>query len=319
VGSATALRLAERVAGRPELHAGVGVSWHFLLCLDPDGAALTEGAPAGPRSLVRHFRYAYRAPDDEQPEVAPAIRAAGDQLPESQALVDLIDELRPRLQCSLHGDVVGGSRVRLSRELPGLAELAAELSAQRDVPVHVGGCDEPYQAAHPTWFRPHRYGGMTAVIEVPMWASHRVADPTPDPDPSRALHDLAVLRRAQSDRTKALLADVRALLPDTGSPVTLASEPHHSPVPLTRGHLAALDIAVRRTSLRAVGTLLRLLDALTETVRTQAVRADCERQLAHWVRELEREHQPVWVPVPDQVELQSETVLAAVRLLLAND
>jgi hypothetical protein len=58
---------------------------------------------------------------------------------------------------------------------------------------------------------------------------------------------------------------------------------------------------------------------LNETVRTQAVRADCERRLAHWVRESECEHQPVWVPVPDQVELQSETVLAAVRLLLAND
>jgi hypothetical protein len=104
---------------------------------------------------------------------------------------------------------------------------------------------------------------------------------------------------------------------------------HPPPVPLTRAHLTALDIAARRLSLRAAGTLLRLLDGLPvhetggtaaeavgegSTARAQA-RDRCERQLIRWSDELAAGHDLAWVPVADQVNLQSETVLAAYRLL----
>jgi Zinc carboxypeptidase len=385
IGSATALRLAERVAHDPALHAGADASWHFLLCLDPDGTRRSEAGPAVRRTPAAHFRYAYRPPADEQPEWAPSIRPPGDQLPESQVLVGLIDELRPFLQCSLHGNDVGGSWVQLTRDIPGLAEPLGKLSAERDVPVQTGTYDAlywtvsgpgvyvlpepggraqfdslPEDVGRSTWTRPHRYGGMTALFEVPMWAGRKVADTAPHPDPARALAGLAALLRRQSERTGVLLAEVRAMLPsgDPGTPYgrgggaripgapgisgvpdafdgsadgrllrvvegltaicpTVADEwerLHPCPVPLTGAHLAALDIAARRISLRAVGTLLRLLDGLRGPAEAQ-VREVCERQLARWAAELEEGHQPVWVPVPDQVDLQSETVLASFRLL----
>lgn len=96
-------------------------------------------------------------------------------------------------------------------------------------------------------------------------------------------------------------------------------------MPLTRAHLTALDIAARRISLRATGTLLRLLGSLPDavllpgerlpaTARTR-VRLQCERQLTRWSDDLAAGHALAWVPVPDQVDLQSETVLATFRLL----
>ena len=85
-------------------------------------------------------------------------------------------------------------------------------------------------------------------------------------------------------------------------------------MPLTAAHLAALDIAARRISLRAMGTLLRLLDGAPGPAADR-LREVCARRLARWAAELEDGHQPVWVPVPDQVDLQSETVLATFRLL----
>lgn len=315
------------------------------------------------RTPAEHFRHAYRPPADEQPEWAPSIRPAGDQLPESQALMDLIDELRPFLQCSLHGNDLGGSWVQLTRDIPGLAEPLGKLSAERDVPVQTGTYDALYWTVSgpgvyvlpqpgsraqfdslpedvngSTWIRPHRYGGMTALFEVPMWASRKVADTAPHPDPAHALAELAGLLRRQSDRTGALLGDVRPLLPHgppygqlgAGVRVTAAGRrgagghlPERRgrlgaaaplPVPLTRAHLTALDIAARRISLRAVGTLLRLLDGLPGAAEAR-VRAACEEQLDQWAGELETGHELVWVPVSDQVELQSETVLAAFRLL----
>ncbi|MYS22624.1 hypothetical protein GA0115240_142530, partial [Streptomyces sp. DvalAA-14] len=99
---------------------------------------------------------------------------------------------------------------------------------------------------------------------------------------------------------------------------------HPSPVPLTRAHITALDIAARRISLRTTGTLLRLLDSLpaeglpSERLPGTAlsrVRGLCERQLTDWADELTVGHDLAWVPVADQVDLQSETVLAAFRLL----
>jgi hypothetical protein len=402
IGSATALRLAERVAADPYLHARSDTTWHFLLCLDPDGTVRSEQGPAIRRTPAAHFRHSYRPPADEQPEWAPSIRAADDQLPESRILVELIDELRPFLQCSLHGNDLGGSWIQLTRDVPGLAEPLGKLSAERDVPVQTGTYDamywtvsgpgvyvmpEPGQPAQfdslpedvnrSTWIRPHHYGGMTALFEVPMWASSRVADTEPHPDPARALAGLATLLRRQSDWTGALLGEIRPLLPSgvaggsggAGAPAGSAgpggsagssvgsSVPggglaarrgtllriaeglaaicpkvaddwerlHSPPVQLTRAHLTALDIAARRLSLRAAGTLLRLLDGLPGTPGAPGgaaaacpqarVRVRCERQLTRWADELAAGHDLAWVPVADQVDLQSETVLAAFRLV----
>ncbi|CAM5408069.1 hypothetical protein STENM223S_09185 [Streptomyces tendae] len=66
VGAVTALALAERVA-RGDGHAPAAdparATWNFVLCLDPDGSALSEGieaATAGPApSLERYFRTAF--------------------------------------------------------------------------------------------------------------------------------------------------------------------------------------------------------------------------------------------------------------------
>ena len=367
IGPATALRLAERVAVDPDLHARADATWHFLLCLDPDGTVRSEEGPPVRRTPAAHFRHSYRPPPDEQPEWAPSVRPVDDQLPESRTLVGLIDELRPFLQCSLHGNDLGGSWIQLTRDIPGLAEPLGKLSAERDVPVQTGTYDAlywtvsgpgvyvmpepgrptqfpslPEDVTRSTWVRPHQYGGMTALFEVPMWASRRVADTAPHPDPARALTALAGLLRRQSDRTRGLLEEVRALLPAAGA---LPRPPHESgpgtdtllrlatgltdicpqvaddwealhpaPVELTLAHVTALDIAARRISLRTTGTLLRLLAGLPGEAAART-RAECDRLLDRWADELVVGHDLAWVPVPDQVELQSECVLAAFRLL----
>jgi hypothetical protein len=101
VGGATALVLAEQVACGERLFAATDpalVTWDFVLCLDPDGAAVSEAgaeeAPAAPTTvptLRSYYRTTYRPIAAEQPEWAPIV---GCQLPESQALFEVIDELR---------------------------------------------------------------------------------------------------------------------------------------------------------------------------------------------------------------------------------
>jgi hypothetical protein len=76
------------------------------------------------------------------------------------------------------------------------------------------------------------------------------------------------------------------------------------PVRLTRAHVAALDVAARRMALRLAGALAQLGSAEAESLLTA------------WAADLAATHTLTWLPVPTQVDLQTESVLTAARLLL---
>ncbi|MEU6849055.1 M14 family zinc carboxypeptidase [Actinacidiphila alni] len=362
-GGATALWLAEHAVADRQRQADADLTWHFLLCLDPDGTVLNETGPAGPRPPAVHYRHTYRPAAAEQPEWAGSFRVPGDELPETHALLAVIDELRPFLQCTLHGTDVGGSWVQLTADVPGLAEPFGKYAAELDIPLQTGTYDalywtgsgpgvfvqpaagkperfasEPENAAGSTWGRPHRYGGLTALVEVPMWATRRVCDQDPHPDPAQAVTALAARLRKDGAATSSALdrawrllspaaagsALLRGVEQAAGAFAGLADDyaglADDSPVPLTMAHIAALDIAARRIPLRASGMLLRLLDEERNGEGDPSgdhgrLRGRLERRIDAGARDLLATTDAHWVPVGDQVELQARTVLATVDRL----
>ncbi|MEV7562089.1 M14 family zinc carboxypeptidase [Streptomyces sp. NPDC089795] len=356
VGGATALSLARRVLDDPAPRAGCG--WHFLLCADPDGANLHR-TPL-PYSLLDYHRNFFRPPGPEQPEWAPSLLPPDRLPPETLALTALIDELRPVLQVSLHATDLGGSWVQLTRDIPGLAEPFAESAADLRIPVENGASDaagwpspgpgifvipqpgsEAAGAFHQedtrlsTWYHAHRYAGTTAVVEVPMWASDLVDDPTPHPDPRGALRMLA--ERLTTDA--ALVAGVRggARVPEDPRPYdapyedpdaapllravdwTLALIPRVAaewtavaPAEATAAYVASIDAFGRRLSLRAAAMLLRVLRA-----QGHPSAPGLDRLVTGWCEDFAARFGARWVPVATQVEHQSRTVLAAYDRLVA--
>ncbi|MEU3658236.1 M14 family zinc carboxypeptidase [Streptomyces sp. NPDC032940] len=371
VGGATALALAERVARgdvpSPATDPAV-VTWDVVLCLDPDGAALSEGieeATGGPApTLARYYRAAFRPVAEEQPEWAPI---ASRQLPESQALFDVIDEHRPFLQCSLHNVDAGGSWVQLTRGLPGLAAPFQTSAHEAGIPVQHGTYDALYwenpcpgvyvlpppdstarlaagseNIGRSTWCAPQRYGGVTAIVEVPMWATDLADDLTPHQGAADVLRGLSALVREDGRRVTALLGKARGFLPPAGDSAPLrvlewmaddlydlvadswgplarqaaeATGPG-DPRQLTAARVAALDVVARRQPLRAAGLLLRLLDEAADPAAP-----DLHRELAGlfttWCAEFERALRLRPVPVRRQVEHQARTVVAAAEAALA--
>ncbi|WP_314254821.1 M14 family zinc carboxypeptidase [Streptomyces kutzneri] len=357
VGGATALSLARRVLDDPAPRAGCG--WHFLLCADPDGADLHR--TPHPYSLLDYHRNFFRPPGPEQPEWAPSLLPPDRLPPETLALMALIDELRPVLQVSLHATDLGGSWVQLTRDVPGLAEPFAESAAELRIPVENGASDaagwpspgpgifvipqpgsEAAGAFHPedtrlsTWYHAHRYAGTTAIVEVPMWASDLVDDPTPHPDPRGALRMLA--ERLTADA--ALVASVRAgadVRPGppyedgdededpSAAPLlravdwTLALIPRiaaewtaGAPEEATAAYIASIDAFGRRLSLRAAAMLLRVLRA-----QGHPAAPGLDRLVTGWCEDFAARFGARWVPVATQVEHQSRTVLAAYDRLVA--
>ncbi|MEV5906283.1 M14 family zinc carboxypeptidase, partial [Streptomyces sp. NPDC052127] len=292
-GGSTLLALAERVVQERELRDGT--SWHFLLCADPDGASL-HVTPA-PRSLLEYHLGFFRPAGPEQPEWSPAVLPPDRLPPETRALTRVIDELRPYLQVTLHGTDLGGSWVQLTKDIPGLAEPFVKSAAQLHIPVETGASDAagwpasgpgvhvmpaagteaaypsmPDDARHSTWYHAHRYGGLTAVVEVPMWASDMVDDPAPHPAPAAAIRRLA--RRLLRDTTEVERVLVEALprLEGVDGPLLRAAKwalelvpglaadwTDTPPADTTMAYVGSVDAFARRLPLRAAAMLWRVL------------------------------------------------------------
>ncbi|OWA08838.1 hydroxylacyl-CoA dehydrogenase [Streptomyces sp. CS113] len=370
VGGATALALAERVADGDRRSTATDpdtVTWDIVLCLDPDGAALSEGleaATAGPgHTLDRYYRTAFRPVAAEQPEWAPI---EGWRLPESRALFDAIDELRPVLQCSLHSVDAGGTWVQLTRGLPGLAAPFRASATSVGVPVQHGTYDalyweNPAPGIHvlpppdstarlaagseniglSTWCAPRRYGGVTAIVEVPLWATGTADDLSPHPDPAGALRELSGLVREGGRQVTAVFEKARGFLPPAGdSPPRrvlewmadglydlvaaswepLLRQPDEDPRTttsprLTTAGISALEVVARRQPLRAAGLLLRLLREADDPAAA-GLRHELDELFTTWCTEFEQSLRLRWVPVADQVALQTGTVVAAAECAL---
>ncbi|MFE7270237.1 M14 family zinc carboxypeptidase [Streptomyces sp. NPDC057623] len=339
-GGPTLLTVAERVLHERELRADI--SWHFLLCADPDGASL-HVTPA-PRSLFDYHRGFFRPAAAEQPEWAPATLPSDRLPPETRALTRVIDELRPYLQVTLHGTDLGGSWVQLTKDVPGLAEPFAKSAAQLHIPVETGASDAagwpasgpgvhvmpapgagaaypsmPDDARSSTWYHVHRYGGLTAVVEVPMWASDLVDDPAPHPAPARAIRRLAARLLRDTLEVERVLTEALPRLDGVDGPLLRAAKwalevvpglaadwTHTPPADNTMAYVGSVDAFGRRLPLRAAAMLLRVLH---ETEDRGAPRL--EHLVATWSDAFAERFRARWVPLEHQVEHQSRTVVAA--------
>ncbi|MER6180322.1 M14 family zinc carboxypeptidase [Streptomyces sp. NPDC001652] len=339
-GGATLLDVAERVLNERELR--FGTSWHFLLCADPDGASLHR-TPA-PRSLFDYHLGFFRPAGHEQPEWSPAVLPPDRLPPETRALTGVIDELRPYLQVTLHGTDLGGSWVQLTKDIPGLAEPFAKSAAELNIPVERGASDAagwpasgpgvhvmpapgagaaypsmPDDARNSTWYHAHRYGGLTAIVEVPMWASDLVDDPAPHPAPAVALRRLAGRLLQDTRQVERVLADATPRLPEVEGPLLRASRwglelvpglaadwMHTPPADNTRAYVGSVDAFARRLPLRAASMLLRVLLEHDDRAAPRL-----ERLVASWSEVFADRFRARWVPLEHQIQHQSRTVVAA--------
>ncbi|MEV5934167.1 M14 family zinc carboxypeptidase [Streptomyces sp. NPDC052079] len=358
VGGATVMRLAERALADPRLTEGADATWNLLLCLDPDGLRRNERWLTGPYTLGHHFRHFFRPGFLEQPEWLPDGAAAA-ALPETRALLALQDELRPFLQCSLHGVDVGGGFVELTHDLPGLDRRVAGIAARLGIPRELGAYDALYwpglgpavyrippphrrdlaaaiteAAVESTWFHPHRYGTVTAVVEAPMWGVPAVGDGSPHPDAEAELRSVSRTLREDTRVLRALTARIRPYvsgvpdaarllapvddyllvcpgLADAWDPDCRNDSAHPMP-PMATAGLTALRLAGRRLALRTAGLLHQLVTragrdpagALPELDRLIDARCADYRDVLG----------ARWITVGRQAEYQTRVVLAAFAL-----
>jgi hypothetical protein len=247
---------------------------------------------------------------------------------------------------TLHGTDLGGSWVQLTKDIPGLAEPFAKSAAELHIPVETGASDAagwpasgpgvhvmpapgsdaaypsmPDDARHSTWYHIHRYGGLTAVVEVPMWASDLVDDPAPHPAPDAAMRRLAHRLLRDALQVQTVLTEVLPRLPGPDGPLLRAAKwalelvpglahdwVRTPPADPTMAYVGSVDAFGRRLPLRAAAMLLRVLQEADDRAAPRL-----ERLVAAWSDAFAERFRARWVPLEHQVEHQSRTVVAAAR------
>lgn len=328
------------------------VSWHFLLCLDPDGARHTEPWTRHPGTLERQLRHFYRPAADQQPEWLPPPGRGAAPLPETRALLSVLDELRPALQFSLHANDVGGAWVQLTHDLPGAPAALAESAAGLAVPLAAAPVDTLHMpGAGPgvflmaagagldanvvhrdwltrsTWFHPLRYGTVTAVVETPVWAVDAIADLGPTEAPALVVGRAVEHLRAQAGRLTHLLGEARdgtgaarGPLLDAAAWLTEACLTNAAQwsAPSSPGSPPPAASAGGALALRMAAHRLPLRAAamLARATEGHRVGPAADALLTRWRRCYAADFGPRWIPVREQTALQSAFITRLARLVL---
>jgi hypothetical protein len=148
IGSMMLEFLAGRLAEDRSLRDALDYTWYLIKCIDPDGTRLNEGWFKGPFSVTHYARHYYRPPSFEQIEwtfpVDYETLHFDTPLPETRALMGLIEEIRPDFIFSLHNSGFGGAYFYISEEAPELYERFYGLVESQDLPLHLGEPEMPY-------------------------------------------------------------------------------------------------------------------------------------------------------------------------------
>ncbi|MFJ4338685.1 M14 family zinc carboxypeptidase [Streptomyces sp. NPDC088915] len=349
IGLAVIPALARYLAEHPQ--AREKVSWHLVGCADPDGVAANQDwwSTTWPPTLEPYHRGMYRPVAAAQPEWTFPTPAFDATLPETLALMRVIDDVRPALTVSLHGSDTGGVWAMASRAEPALPQIMAVLAARYGLRVEEtpsdciglpsfgagayllappapaetdgppGGSDDREwdpagsSSAHYT----ARHGGLGLFPEVPMWASAPIRLSPQEAvgvleDARCVLGDLITEYAAVSEEDTVFLASSKEIRSIT---LLMIRQIQENPEAGRDQDLVLLVPA------RAAGMLLRhadqLLAAAPECEQLQALRAKTEAVLLSWCHRAEKTLRPRPVPLPRTAGYQAEMVLATAGLLSA--
>lgn len=355
VGALTVSALIELLCRDAALRAELGHRWHFIPCADPDGARLNEGwygRPGDRRAYVEHF---YRP--DLADQVEWTFPLIGEDyhfdrtLPETAALMRLMDEVEPSLVCSLHNGEYQGAFFYLNRDDVPLAERLAELPGLQGLPLHHGEPELPGSGpiAPAVYTTPNgaqvgatfgaggssadyaaRFGALHLVTEVPYWADARVSDRT---GTGRTYQEIAT---AGATARRELIETLQAALGAVSGDLTVRSPFRHSteatletfrrlaeqaqaPAGLDRSATVAEEFdsrqAVHLLRLRLLGVFLRMLDAeIAAGNPTPAIREQhrlLTERFDRWFGEAEAESPGPSIEIRKLVAVQLGAVLLA--------
>ena len=124
------------------------VSWYIVKVADNDGAKLNEGWFRGPYTPLNYALNFYRPASFQQVEWTFPIKYKtldnNDPIPETRALMNIIEEVKPIFIYSLHNAGFGGVYNYISNDAPILYPIFEKAYEDQNIPAALGEPEMPY-------------------------------------------------------------------------------------------------------------------------------------------------------------------------------
>ena len=177
IGCMTIEYLSRRLCEDESMRQELDYTWHFVKSIDADGMRLNEGWFGGPFTPTNYARHFYRPASYEQVEWTFPIEyktlTFNDPLPETRALMQVIDETKPRFLYSLHNAGFGGVYYYVSEACEPLYGTFHEIPEWFGLALDLG--EPEMSVAEP--FAPAIYRMLTSTDMYDHLERHGVPDP----------------------------------------------------------------------------------------------------------------------------------------------
>lgn len=140
-----------QLAENKELRDKLDYTWYIVKSWDADGTKLNENWFKGPYTLYNYARNFFRPAGHQQVDWTFPIDYKNlhfhDTIPETKAMMKLIDEIRPKFIYSLHNAGFGGVYWYISRETREIYDDMRNAAKKQGIPLNLGEPEAPYCVA----------------------------------------------------------------------------------------------------------------------------------------------------------------------------
>ena len=148
IGAMMIEHLSRILCEQEELLKELDTTFHFIKCVDPDGLHLNEGWLKGPFSYENYASHFYRPASLKQVEWTFPFHYKNyhfeEPLSETQAIMRVIDEVKPDMMYSLHNSSFGGVYWYVTKNDAGVVNHLADAAARVDLPLNLGEPEMPF-------------------------------------------------------------------------------------------------------------------------------------------------------------------------------
>lgn len=143
---------ARELAKNKELRDELDYTWYIVKAWDADGTKLNENWFKGPYTLYNYARNFFRPAGHQQVDWTFPIDYKNlhfhDTIPETKAMMNLIDKIKPEFIYSLHNAGFGGVYWYISRETKEIYEDMRNSAKKQGIPLNLGEPEAPYCVAY---------------------------------------------------------------------------------------------------------------------------------------------------------------------------
>lgn len=139
---------SEELAKNKELRDSLDYTWYIIKAWDADGTKLNEGWFKKEPTLYNYSRNFFRPAGHQQVDWTFPLEYKKlkfeNSIPETKAMMKLIDEIKPKFIYSLHNAGFGGAYWYLTKALTPIHDEMREIAVSNGVPLNLGEPEAPY-------------------------------------------------------------------------------------------------------------------------------------------------------------------------------